>query len=520
MTPDAGYDPSAGCLEGTRETVQNEIKTWIDGADLSQSLFWLNGLAGCGKSTVARSVCKHLDEIRRLGGAFFCKRDKKHLSEPENVVSTLAANLAFACQPYGAQLVAALRKEPHLTTSALVIRFRGLIINPVEAIGSQPQMKNLVIIVDALDECGTTDSRGQLLTCLFELSQLVPWLKIMLTSRPNEELTRFFEKKGGTMPRYDLFQEDRELVFSDLCFYIRDRLARLMDDDESLSQRNWLEDGTVEQLATRAHGLFIWAQTAFNVICNSMNPGKKIDDILSGESSEDADTQLGSLYTNILVKAMGKGMDDIPIIRCCIMVVIITRIPLNDTALADLLAGRIKLNELRRAIRRLSSVLYRDQSGAVRVVHQSFSDYMVGERCPAEYRIDKHSGNITLATSCLSILLKELRFNICELEDSRLYNREVPTLAARIQETMRPHLQYSCVYWANHLSRTSVFNADSHEHQAVMELLDKFLSRAQILYWIEALSLLERLHASETNLFELMDWMKVGDFRPSPMIMI
>lgn len=123
MTPNASYDPSAGCLEGTRTAIRNDISAWIDSSDSPQSLFWLYGLAGCGKSTVTHSVCQQFDETGRLASAFFCKRDNEFLSKPESIVSTLAANLAFTFQSYGARLVATLRSNPKLSNSALAIRF-------------------------------------------------------------------------------------------------------------------------------------------------------------------------------------------------------------------------------------------------------------------------------------------------------------------------------------------------------------------------------------------------------------
>lgn len=510
IVSDAGYDPSTGCLEGTRMRIRKVIQEWVDSNDISQPLYWLYGLAGCGKSTVARSVCTQLDESARLGGAFFCKRDSKHLSKPENVVSTLAANLAFACQHYGTELVAALREKPSLTSSALTIRFRGMITDPIKAAGNQVERPTLVIIVDALDECGTAHTRTQLLACLLELSELTGWLKVIITSRPNEELTRFFENQGRTIPRCDLFQEDPTSVHDDISLFIRDRLKELMNDDELLDRRSWLTDETVEQLAARANRLFIWARTACNVICNSVNPDRKIRDILGGKTIHDANKQLGSLYTTILNEALGEGIDDAHVIGCCIAVVIITRIPLVDTALADLLDDRgISLADLRVVIRRLASVLYRDQKGAVRVLHQSFSDYMADERCPEEYRMKKRSENITLAISCLQIMRRELKFNICELEDSGKYNHEISDLAARIQAKIHPHLGYSCVYWATHLSMTGAFCSISQEHPVVEKLLRELLLGPQALYWIEALSLLGQLHESETTLKELMDWMQV-----------
>ena len=53
----AGYKHGnrRGCLRDTRETVLNEIELWIK--DFSKSpIFWLNGLAGTGKSTIAQTI--------------------------------------------------------------------------------------------------------------------------------------------------------------------------------------------------------------------------------------------------------------------------------------------------------------------------------------------------------------------------------------------------------------------------------------------------------------------------------
>ena len=41
-----------GCLRGMRESVLRKIESWIKDFDKSP-VFWLNGLAGTGKSTIA-----------------------------------------------------------------------------------------------------------------------------------------------------------------------------------------------------------------------------------------------------------------------------------------------------------------------------------------------------------------------------------------------------------------------------------------------------------------------------------
>lgn len=504
VTSDARYDPSAGCLDGTRTKIRSDIHEWIDNCNSSQSLFWLYGPAGCGKSTVARSVCEKLTEIGCLGGTFFCERDNEQLRKPENIASTLAANLAFVCQPYGAELVTVLRQSPQLINSALVTQFRHMFTEPIKAIGSKIQQKTLVFVVDALDECGTDGTRIRLLECLLDLCRLTTWLKVIVTSRPSVELANFFRKEGD-IPRHDLFQEDYVSISADISSFIWHRLNHLMRDDESLEGKGWLDDGTIERLVARANGLFIWARTACDAISKSVDPEAMIKSMLSGDPVQDANTQLGLLYKTVLDEALGEKIADAPAIKCCIAAIIISRIPLVDSDLTMLLKGRVELDVLRRVIRLLASVLYRDQNGAVRVLHQSFGDYMMSEQCPTNYRIDKDAENLAFAASCLTTLDQELRFNICELEDSGLYNHEIPDLATRIQTKIPRHLEYSCLYWASHLTATPIQTFD-----ITSESLGRLLLGVQALYWIEVLSLLGRLHTGETSLLDLIDWLQVG----------
>jgi hypothetical protein len=49
-----------------------EICDWVDSED--ERCIWLNGLAGTGKSTIARTVARRYFEQKRLGASFFFSR--------------------------------------------------------------------------------------------------------------------------------------------------------------------------------------------------------------------------------------------------------------------------------------------------------------------------------------------------------------------------------------------------------------------------------------------------------------
>ena len=73
--PTAQYNRDQACLQGTREELLDEIKSWSQSLDVLVRLYWLFGLAGSGKSAIATTVCQLLRQSGVLASSFFCKRD-------------------------------------------------------------------------------------------------------------------------------------------------------------------------------------------------------------------------------------------------------------------------------------------------------------------------------------------------------------------------------------------------------------------------------------------------------------
>ena len=99
------------CLANTRTEVLNRIQRWItpltqaaateptsDTSGDSSSdtavepIYWVNGLAGIGKSTIARTVAE--DNHNLLGASFFFSRQEKGLSNADLFIPTIAYQLA------------------------------------------------------------------------------------------------------------------------------------------------------------------------------------------------------------------------------------------------------------------------------------------------------------------------------------------------------------------------------------------------------------------------------------------
>jgi hypothetical protein len=83
-----------GCLRGTRGGVLLQLKHWLEDKQ-GQHMFWLNGLAGTGKSTIAQTFAEIAFAEGRLGASFFCSRDVEERSNIQRIFPTLALQLAY-----------------------------------------------------------------------------------------------------------------------------------------------------------------------------------------------------------------------------------------------------------------------------------------------------------------------------------------------------------------------------------------------------------------------------------------
>jgi hypothetical protein len=85
------HDPT--CLPDTRVDLLQEMYNWADGLN-GQCIFWLNGLAGTGKSTIARTVARRHLEQERLGASLFFSRSGGDVSHALKFFSSVAVQLA------------------------------------------------------------------------------------------------------------------------------------------------------------------------------------------------------------------------------------------------------------------------------------------------------------------------------------------------------------------------------------------------------------------------------------------
>jgi hypothetical protein len=491
------YHQALRCMEGTREFLLDQIINWSTfelGQNNEGNTYWIYGLPGIGKTSLAHSICASLHDRRHLAGAFFCRRDDPALSEPRNILPTLIYKLAITFPPFHKIVAERFRNDPNLTPESMMY---SLFLDFIRKLSSYPEHA-FVFVIDALDECGDYLSRPGILKVLTDAAAQAPWLKVIITSRPEADIQRFFTRSTQSAhAQYDLATDPG--ASDDLRTFARNQFE-LVASRWYLSTP-WPKKSLFDRTISQANGFFIFIKTVVRSLENCKDPTTALEAVLQ-DSDGNGLNPLYGLYSSILRARIAPG--DAEFQR--VVGVLLTTAPnhsLHDKAIAEL-AG-VAPHLVNKWVDDLSSLLYRDDgaNGGIRVRHSSISDFFVSDRC--NYQVNLQDAHTQTGIASLKTMVRQLRFNICGLEDSRLANKDIPYLASRIKENISDALQYSSLYWSNHLCFT-VDNGDL----AVWGILEEFFEGLYPLFWIEVLSIMGRVPIGAPSLRRVISWAKVS----------
>ena len=150
-------------------------------------MYWLNGLAGTGKSTIAQTIAERIFADGQLGASFFCSRDFSDRSNLHFIFPTLAAQLARKYAEFQSILVPLIQLDPGMADESLYNQMDKLIIQPLTK-----SAISTVIVIDALDECKDEDPASAILSVLGEFVSEIPKVKFFLTGHPEQWIHKGF----------------------------------------------------------------------------------------------------------------------------------------------------------------------------------------------------------------------------------------------------------------------------------------------------------------------------------------
>ena len=135
-----------------------QLESWSNDPE-DKHVFWLNGLAGTGKSTIAQTFAEMSFAEGKLGASFFCSRNSDSRSSLQSIFPTLAYQLAYQHSHFLRELLPVLTTSHDVGQESLCSQMEKLMVRPFKA----TQLSTLVVI-DALDECKDDEPASAILS--------------------------------------------------------------------------------------------------------------------------------------------------------------------------------------------------------------------------------------------------------------------------------------------------------------------------------------------------------------------
>ncbi|MEA5593459.1 ATP-binding protein [Rivularia sp. UHCC 0363] len=272
-----------------RRWIFDKIDEWLNKENKQNNRFFLlTGRPGTGKSAIAAQLTKIRKDIKAY---HFCRAGDVETVRPNRIFRSLAAQLGKSLPLYG-QALANTIKPVHLRVEVNVqiesmtgSQLTGVYIENLEesdpddeldilirapfaelekmyADKPQERPNKAVILIDSLDEAVTTTGDTNLVRLLAGLSNsdLPPWVRFIMTSRPENRVMREFKP----LEPYNLDEKSEESN-TDIYQYIKERVRETKLQDV-LQEAKVAVENLSGQIVELSDGIFLYAELLLNDI--------------------------------------------------------------------------------------------------------------------------------------------------------------------------------------------------------------------------------------------------------------
>jgi hypothetical protein len=455
-----GYNGNHCCTKGTRTGILEEIDLWSRDFE-KPPVYWLSGLAGTGKSTIAQTVVSWMDgDNRRTSAYFFCSRESVENSNPNLIIPTLAYLLARKYLQFRLLYVPLLLSNPGIMGEPLREQMKKLVIEPLKTSGI-----STVIVIDGLDECKEKESVSVMLSALGEFLPQIPKVKFLITSRPERHIREgFLGIPKVTSALHEV--ESRQVQDDILLFFEHEFLENWFNRRAPPSGENLV------QLCKHARGLFPYAAAAvrfirdhnFGLLNRLLESPMKV--VLKVEVRGKT---ICSRYTSTLQEAFGDYKpEDAQIFRSVLGAIVLAVNPLSPSAVATLLG--LNVEHVLLCLQSVESLLipWESKDSPVQPFHETFPAFLTDpDMCTDKrFHVSPRTHHKELLVRCLKLMNERLGESPLDIAtDSRV--------DVRTGRSIDDALKYACVSWHKHLAGTEPEDITPEITQDLGSFLDK-----------------------------------------------
>ena len=224
---------------GTRKWFFDKLSSWFDNEQ--SRVMILTAGPGVGKSVLSAKACEWYKQREQLAACHFCDFKNTDSRNPHRILQSLASQMCDNIEGFRDELTEVLHREH--SRDSLPDAFRVLLNDPLHALARH---EPVLMVVDALDE-SKTDVKSDFLELISEeFSELPQWVKILITSRPELQVSKQLEHFNPVEIRPDDRHHTRDLEH-----FVQQCLPNL-------------NEGNVDRLVSKCEGSFLYAYYIVN----------------------------------------------------------------------------------------------------------------------------------------------------------------------------------------------------------------------------------------------------------------
>lgn len=448
-------DRPDACFEGTRVDLLKELNDWIKDADDGVARFlWLSGIAGVGKTTVARTIAEIAQKRGQLGGQFFfSRRGEAELRDPSIVIPTIAHQLARFDAEFCHHIMASLQEHPDAAQASLKDQLNYFILEPLSKIKRDPD-RVILLVFDAFDECEPRGARAILQLLVAALPKLPFFLKLLVTSRPEPHI-RAVLVPSTNLQMTALHDIEEYIVKGDILLYLTGRLRGLPKEKGLDLPPDWVTDREINDLTESSGTLFIYAATCLRFLSESLHLRRQLNSLLkivrtrrhhAGVVVDNQFVYLDGLYTELLRIPLTPA-NELELAKSY-QSVLGSLVLLKDSLPIDALERLVRLDsgDATITLNLLHSVILPPgppPDNFARIIHPSFPDFLLDpKRCEdPKFYVDRRTHERRMTLDCLRVMNTKLRKGMLGRLDPALLNSDVKDLEAKVRSAYKPELQ-------------------------------------------------------------------------------
>lgn len=216
---------------------------------------------------------------------------------PSRVIRTVAYELGMFENRIGAMISEVVQRDPKISKRPLEEQFAKLLVEPLTSSKEAFLSKGPVLIVlDALDECGDAMEREGLLTALATQACDLPRnFRILITTSHENDVCMAFE--GHPHVVYSL-NSVTTAPHSDISTFLKTRMAAIRDKKSKIVglelEASWPGEAVIYELTNRTQGNFKCAAIVADFI-DGHSPPKRLMRLLNGDLALDKREELAQL---------------------------------------------------------------------------------------------------------------------------------------------------------------------------------------------------------------------------------